>query len=273
MAEWRTLEHHGRQMRIEVGIAADARKVWEAWADPARIAQWFVDEAEGEAKTGATVRWTFRDFGVAAPYEVKDAVPGERYALGGQLPGRPPFLLEIRLERGGGETVVTLVNSGFLEGAQWDEEYEGIASGWALALRLLKEYVERHFGEPRNTVLVTRPAEFTYERLRPFYTTADGLRAWLAASATMGAAGEPYAFRLTDGTRMSGRVLWVSKREVALYWTEMDAVAELKAFATGPDRRMLALRVTGWGPQGERVQGLAPGLRASLDRLAEALAG
>ena len=36
---------------------------------------------------------------------------------------------------------------------------------------------------------------------------------------------------------------------------------------------MLALRVTGWGPDADRVQKLEPGFKASLDRLAEALAG
>ena len=40
-------------------------------------------------------------------------------------PKSGPFLLEVTIAREGGETVVTLVNSGFLDGSQWDEEFEG----------------------------------------------------------------------------------------------------------------------------------------------------
>ncbi len=179
MAERRKLGHQGRQMRLQIRTTADPQRVWEAWADPEKISQWFTDRARGEARPGATVTWIFEKFGYEIPYEVKDAVPGERFAIGGQLPDRPPFLLEVTIEREGGETVVTLVNSGFLEGNQWDEEY---------------------------------------------------------------------------------------------------AVVELKGFAMGqagspvPVQRMIGVRVTAWGPEGERVQKLEPELNAALERLAAALA-
>ncbi len=266
MPTWKTLAHQGRQMRLEIRIAAPRERVYAAWADPDKITQWFTDRARGEATPGGTVTWIFDEFGYEMPYEVKDAVPGERFALGGQLPGRPPFLLEITLASEGGETVLTLVNSGFLEGGAWDEEYEGIHSGWALGLRILKEYVERHFGQPKTTLLVMRPAEFTPERLFPFLTTGEGLRAWLASVGELGAAGEPVALRLRDGQSLNGRVLWVTRREVAVFWSEMDAVLELKGFAH-PAGRMVAVRLTGWGPAGERVRSLEASLGQALDRL------
>src|SRR5690606_23746181 len=40
--------HVGRVVRKEIEITADAARVYEAWADPERIATWFVDRAEGD---------------------------------------------------------------------------------------------------------------------------------------------------------------------------------------------------------------------------------
>ncbi len=60
-----------------------------------------------------------------------------RLLLAGELPGRGPFALETLIGREQGDTVVRLVNSGFLDGAEWDDEYEGVRSGWVNALAVL----------------------------------------------------------------------------------------------------------------------------------------
>jgi uncharacterized protein YndB with AHSA1/START domain len=123
-------------MQVEMRTAASPRQVWDAWTDPEKIAHWFVDRAQGRPEVGTIFTWIFEKFGYEIPYEVVAAEPGKRFALGGEIPGRGPFLLEVTIVREGGETLVTLVNSGFLDGSRWDEEYEG-SSGWRGALAVL----------------------------------------------------------------------------------------------------------------------------------------
>ena len=229
----RKLEHHGRQMELKVRIAAAPLRVYEAWAEPEKISQWFTDRTKGEARPGATITWIFEKFGHETPYEVMDAAPGDRFAVGGRLPGRPPFLLEITLEQEGGETVVHLVNSGFLEGEGGDDEYEGVRSGWALALELLKVYVERHFGEPKRTLLLLlQEAAFRFEDVLPLFTTAKGLEAWLARTAELD--GETLRLALREGGPVTGRRLLATSREAAFTWNELPGILELKAFSMGP---------------------------------------
>ena len=270
MVEWRKLEHQGRRMRLEMRTPVPPDQVYQAWADPERIAQWFTDRAHGEARPGGTMTWIFEDFGYEIPYHVADAVPGERLALGGQLPGRPPFLLEVTISRPAGETVLTLVNSGFLEGGSWDDEFAGVCSGWTLALALLKHYLEHHAGQPKSTVLVLEDARFEYEQLLPHFTRAEGLALWLTRSGRIGAVGEPYALELRDGGGLSGRVLAVSDREVALSWDEAGGAFEMKGFSMGRSRK-LALRITRWGPQRAEAASQKERFAPALARLAARL--
>jgi uncharacterized protein YndB with AHSA1/START domain len=267
MAERR---HRGREIRAEVRTRATPDRVWEAWTDPEKIAGWFVDRARGKPEVGTTFTWIFEKFGYEIPYEVVAAEPGRRFALGGEIPGRGPFLLEITIARDGAETVVTLVNSGFLDGSGWDEEYEGVASGWRNALAVLKHYVENYFGTSKSSLLVMAPADFAYDRLLPFYATAEGLARWLTTSASIGGPGEPVALRLPDGDSVTGRVLSKTGWEVALSWEERDAVLELKGFRFGPAGKVVAARVLSWGkpmpPELEsRLQTALTRLSAALD--------
>lgn len=43
-------EHKGRVLRAEIETSATPQQAWEAWADPEKIAHWFVDRATGEAR-------------------------------------------------------------------------------------------------------------------------------------------------------------------------------------------------------------------------------
>jgi uncharacterized protein YndB with AHSA1/START domain len=256
---------------MEMGIRIRARRehVYEAWADPEKISQWFTDRAEGVARTGATITWIFDQFGYVIPYHVVDATPGDRFAIGGQLKDRPPFLLEVTLEQEGGETVVHLVNSGFLEGGTFDEEYEGVRSGWALSLELLKIYVESHYGEPKRALFVMREAVFRFEDLTRFYTTASGLEAWLAQEAEVD--GPSLRLSLQEGGALTGRRLVATAREAAFTWNELPGVLELKAFAMGPAGRRLGVRVVAWGGALERLAALQGPFERALERLAAAL--
>ncbi len=256
-----------RAIRAVLSTRATPEQVWRAWTDPEKLAQWFVDRAQGEPRAGSTFTWFFDKFGVEFPYEVVEAVAGERFALRGIPPGRPPSLLEISIEREEGQTIVTLVNSGFLEGAEWNEEYEGVVSGWIIALEILKHYLENHFGQPKTGLLALAPAQFEYERLLPLYTTAEGLSAWLTSSGGFGQPGEPYAWKLRDGTSLVGRVLAVTRHEVAVTCAEIQGVLELKAFGQNPDNRRVGLRATCWELEAERARRFEQQMNQAVHRL------
>ena len=173
-------EIKGRTIRAEMRTAATPQQVWEAWTDPEKLAHWFTDRASGEAHPGNTMTWFFDRFHLTIPYQILEALPPERLSMLFHSPAGDPGILEILIAHAGGQTVMRLVNSGFREGAAWDEEFEGTDSGWQMSVAILKHYLEHHYGEPRRSFLTMRPAQFGYQQLAPFFREAAGLRRWLA---------------------------------------------------------------------------------------------
>jgi uncharacterized protein YndB with AHSA1/START domain len=271
MTTRRNPEHRGRTITASIRTTATPERLWEAWADPERLAHWFPDRAEGRAEVGATQTWYFDRFKYALPYEVFSAVPGEHLVLTGEPPGRPRFFLEIDLRREGGSTVLTLTNSGFLDQEGWDEEYEGIVSGWQLSLAVLKEYAERYDGRPRTQFFAMRPGAFEYAELRPLFREPAALARWLTSSGGIGAPGDHYELTLMDGTIVDGEILAVTAWEVLVSWRAIQGVLALKAFSMGPGRRALCIHGSGWNLAPARAAALEADFGAALDRLAALL--
>jgi uncharacterized protein YndB with AHSA1/START domain len=269
-------EHQGRSIRQELDIAAAADRVWSAWADPQRIAQWFVDRATGFAKKGEVVQWYFDAMKVEVPQPVVEAEPGTSFITGGEYGGRA-WLLEVALEHRGGITRMRLINSGFGEGPEADEQVEGIDSGWLLASHTLKHWLEVHeaIGGERIHTLVMHPAgpAFSWERLAPLFTTPVGLSRWLGRTSGPGelAAGSAVTIDIEGGERLVGQVLCRSRREVMLEWPARAAVVSLKAFAAGP-MTMLALDVSAWGKSAASDAAVRAWAQPALQRLAAAMA-
>jgi uncharacterized protein YndB with AHSA1/START domain len=264
-------EHRGRTIRTTIRTTASRTQLWEAWADPEKLAQWFPDRAEGRATEGAVQTWYFDRFKYALPYEIASAVPGEHLVFTGELPGRPRFFLEIEITREGGSTVVTLVNSGFLDKAGWDEEYEGISSGWQMVMATLKLYAERYFGRDRAQFFAMRPAGFEYAELLPFYQRSDLLSQWLTRTGKLGNAGDRYDLVLQDGTEATGEVLAVSGWEVLVSWEQISGALALKGFSIGPRQRAIAVHGMSWDMRQENASELEQRFHAALERLARSL--
>ena len=268
--------HQGRMMQLEMRTSATPEQVYAAFADPSKLSQWFTDNARGEAKPGNTMYWIFEKFAYEIPYEVVDAVPGKLLALGGELPGRPPFLVELIINQQGGETVLRLVNSGFLDGGTWDEEFEGVSSGWEMSLALLRYYLERHFGKPKRSFLAIQPAQFSMGDILKWYTDPELLAEWLAADSAAieppSRVGDPVRIPLASGEQtIEGDTLAVTRREVAFSWAAEDIVLELKAFMMGPNP-VVSVRGTTWQPDAERLAAIEREMEGALKRLAAHLA-
>ena len=260
----------GRFILCELRTSAPPEHAWAAWADPEKLSHWFVDRAYGDVRPGGVMTWVFEQFKYEIPYPVLEASPPERLVFGGEIPGYPPFRLEITIRREGGDTVVRLFNSGFRDGAQWDDEYQGVASGWKLSLALLGHYLEHHFGTPKRAALVIRPASFDYAKVLPWFTDEAKLSRWLTRSGSVGARGKPVHLTLGSGEVVRGQVLESTSREVALSWPDASMALELKAFSMGPTR-FVGVRATGWGVSAERMQALEAQLGVAVDRLVGAI--
>ena len=271
--ETKPVEHRGRRIQQEIRIQAPADRLWEAWADPVKISQWFVDRAEGFAEPGATITWFFDAFNFRISYHVLRSEPGKSYVIRWEEPppGRDPGVLEITLAQAAGMTTLRLVESGFREGAEWDEEYEGVSSGWSMALALLKLYAENYFGQPRASWLLLRPAAYTVEQVVPLQRTEAGLARWLTRSGSLPATGEPFHLALQSGERLTGRVLAVSKSETCVGWAEVHGALEFKAFGTG-QQKMIGLRASAWADGAVRLESAKPAMEAALGRWAAILA-
>jgi uncharacterized protein YndB with AHSA1/START domain len=266
--ENKPIEHIGRMLRAEIRTKATPQQAYDAWADPEKIAHWFPDRAEGKAEPGATITWVFEKFNYRIPYEVLIAQPAEKFAIRwNPPPGMSAGVLEVTIAKEGGETVIKLVNSGFREGAEWNEEFEGTDSGWRMALALLKHYLENYFGISRSSFLAMKSAEFSFDQIVPLHRTAAGLQKWLTKSGEYGEVGESFSLELQEGGKASGRVLAKTKRGTALSWNEIRGLLELKAFSMGP-QKMLCVRGCGWGLSAEKAKELEAQMERAIERLA-----
>ncbi|MGB0035916.1 MAG: SRPBCC domain-containing protein [Candidatus Acidiferrales bacterium] len=267
MADEKKIEHKGRIIRAEIRTSATPQQAWEAWADPEKIAGWFVDRAKGEAKRGGNMTWYFDNFGYELPYKVVDAVPGSLFVLKWEPPQGDPGILEVRIAREGGATVVRLINSGFREDAKWSEEYEGVDSGWRMSLAILKYYLENFFGKRRTMSLIMRPASFEYHQLRDYFLDAGKLSQWLVSGGSIGKVGDACQLVLRDGRKLTGRVLEITKWEVALSWEEIRGTLELKGFSMGP-QRVVGIRMMSWKLDAAGTKVMEGPLGAAVERLA-----
>jgi len=268
MAQEKSFDHKGRMIRAEIETSATPLQAWEAWADPEKIAQWFTDRASGEAKPGGTMTWFFDRFGYALSYTVLDAAPGELFVLKWEPPQGDTGILEVRIELQRGTTLVKLINSGFREDAAWNDEYEGVASGWKMALAILKHYLENHFARSKTMILVLRPASFNYEQLREYFLDESRLAHWLTTSGSIGKVGDSCELKLLDDGTLHGQVLGVTRREVTVSWKEIGGTLELKGFSIGP-QRLLGVRIFSWRLNASEAKKIENQIEAAVDRLAK----
>jgi uncharacterized protein YndB with AHSA1/START domain len=246
-------KHHGRTIDTSIRMKTTPMRAWDGWADPQQIANWFVDRAEGVATPGEVMTWFFDTFNYRQPVPIVEATPGETFVIGsGDAPGPQglPYLMEITISKEQGDTVMRLVNSGFSEDAKFDDEYEGVVSGWKIALATMKHWLEHYPNSRRTHRIVMEPTTGSYDQLRPLFHTIEGRKRWL----------EPLV-------NADAQVLADTGREVLLAWDEQQGVIGLKAFRMGP-QQMLALDASMWD-EAPRSDAIDDPLRSALKRLSQ----
>jgi uncharacterized protein YndB with AHSA1/START domain len=190
-----------RSATAQVAIAVAPEAIWRALTVAEELTRLFPLEAGENPDGTAWMAWRdqFRFSG-----RVESSEP-QRYLR--TVPVFPPGMeppvkmaTEFFIETAQGETGVRVVQSGFLSGSGWDEEYDGVRRGWLFQLRALKHYLERHPNRDRHVAWVRKFIVVSPQEAWNRVTGPEGLGVNLAG------AKEGDRFRLTtpDGDAFEG---------------------------------------------------------------------
>jgi len=247
---------------------ATPEELWRAWTTGEGICGWFLDELRGTVAAGKEIEWVWTEFCAVQALRVEDAVPDKQLVLRPLREGWPDGLIEITIEPSAGKsTTLRLIHSGFRADADWDEEYEGVRSGWHMAIAVLGEYLARRTTAKRAVAMAGMKLAFEYDSLAPFYREQESLARWFTRSGAIGDEGDGVALVLHDGSTLTGKVICRADAEVALSWNEIGGVIELKAYGL-PDSRAVALQASSWELSDDDMKAKEPFLAGCLERLA-----
>lgn len=202
-----------RSIDLSVEVPATREEVWRAIATGPGISSWYVphtvdEQAGGEALAAFGPEPEMQISGRVAVWE-----PPHRVVFDGGE-GVAGLAFEWLVEaRDGGSCVVRLVNTGFGEGDEWDDQYDGMREGWQLFLLNLRLHLEHFAGRTATAALPTG------------YWPADPAESWdrlLEALDLPEAPAEGDRVVLTPGDagRLAGAVVDVGPRRLALLLDE-----------------------------------------------------
>jgi uncharacterized protein YndB with AHSA1/START domain len=245
-----------RAFEMTIDIAASPEDVWRALTDAQELVRWFPLAARVTPGPGGSMRWSWgEDWSWETRIDAWDpprllrlvdetARPFD--AEGRPLPGGAAeparIALEFTLETVAGKTRVRLVHSGFGHGAAWDDEFDGISSGWQFELRSLRYYLERHRGRERHAawvhVTTAEPRAAAWAQL-----TGPGGFPVTPASPKVGG---PYSVALPGGERLSGTVeLFAPGQQLSGTARELgDGIFRLETWRAGGKTGVMVWLVT-----------------------------
>lgn len=133
-----------RSIETEVEVIGTPEQVWQAIATGPGVSSWYVPHDIGSAPDSEFTA----SFGPGPEMQVAGRVsawePPHRVKFEGPVEGEG-LAFEWTIEaKDGGTCVVRLVNSGFGEGDEWDDQYDAMVNGWAIFLANLQLHLE-HF--------------------------------------------------------------------------------------------------------------------------------
>jgi uncharacterized protein YndB with AHSA1/START domain len=199
------------EMSIDIDALADT--VWDALTKAEELIRWFPLEARVIPGEGGSMYWGWGD-GWAGESKIAGWEPHRRLKLvetrqGFDADGKPlaephqnrELVVEVTLESHAGSTRLRLVHSGFGHGANWDDELDGISTGWQCELRNLKHYVERFRGRDRVLAWAKGSSDLSPGEVWAKLFAPDGIILESASAAEIGRGirlreGERYLLRL-----------------------------------------------------------------------------
>ncbi len=143
-----------RSIELEVEVEGTPEEVWRAIATGPGISSWYVPHVVEERTGGAAVA----SFGPGPEMQISGRVaawePPNRIVFdkGADVEGGLAFEWLVETTEGG-SCVVRLVNSGFLSGEPWDDQFDAMTEGWKLFMRNLQLHLKYFRGQAATASL------------------------------------------------------------------------------------------------------------------------
>ena len=246
-----------RTVSREITLDAPTPAVWRALTEAGELTRWFAEYARVSPGPGGSIwmKWN----GI---YEAESSVeawePERHLRIVFPVHGPVRLATDYHLESAGGSTVLRVVTSGFGQGTDWNEWFDGVSTGWDFELRSLQHYLERHRGQNR----VTLSLRGSYvSSAREAWHRLVGAKGWLRFDEAP-VEGSSYRARALPGLALSGRVIqWLSPRQVVLTVDQVnDGLMRLEL-----ERGNVAvLWLAAWGVETEQVRELEKEWRESF---------
>jgi uncharacterized protein YndB with AHSA1/START domain len=185
---------------LSIEVPGTPEEVWRAIATGPGISSWYVPHRVEERTGGAATA----SFGPGPEMQIEGRVaawePPRRIVFDkGEDAGGLAFewLVEAK---DGGTCVVRLVNTGFGEGGEWDDQYDAMTEGWKLFLFNLRMHLEHFRGQDATSALPMG------------MWPVDQATAWATFSEALGipstvAVGDRLDLDGGDGARLGGTVV------------------------------------------------------------------
>ena len=142
-----------RSIDLEVVVDGTPEEVWRAIATGPGISSWYVPHVVEEREGGAALA----SFGEAPEMQIPGRVaawdPPRRIVFDGGEDADGLAFEWLVEARDSGTCVVRLVNSGFGDGNEWDDQYDAMTEGWKLFLFNLELHC-RHFAGQAATAML-----------------------------------------------------------------------------------------------------------------------
>src|SRR3984957_2168541 len=128
-------------LRIELSIPAPVRDVWDAFTTKQGLSSWLAPDVSVELKPGGD--WLVKFPGSTGGGAIVSFIPEKELVINALAPDRFPHVRAARTRAtftftaDGNSTLVSLTQTGWQSGAEWDAAYEYLAAGNAQLLATL----------------------------------------------------------------------------------------------------------------------------------------
>lgn len=194
-----------RSVQVETEVQGTPEEIWKAIASAEGISSWFVP-ARFETDANGTPTKLVLHFGPGMDSEKDVTVwdPPRRFSAEGEVaPGAPKMATEWIVEgRAGGTCIVRVVHNLFASTDDWDDQLEGMESGWPEFFNVLRLWLTHFRGQRGASFYVMGMSSDTEPALWRTMATAVGLANASPGSRVETSAGTPRLAGIVESTEI-----------------------------------------------------------------------